>query len=139
MPTLTAAQRREAARVEYDAFLAACPSRQVLDRISDKWVTLVLVALADGAMRYSDLCRVIAGVSQKMLTQTLRTLERDGLVSRTLTPAVPARVDYALTPLGEGLMLAVTAIKTWAEEHISEIHASRATYDGRTAADPEGR
>jgi DNA-binding HxlR family transcriptional regulator len=134
MPTLTAAQRREAARAEYDAFLAACPSRQVLDRISDKWVTLILVALADGPLRYRDLCRIIAGVSQKMLTQTLRTLERDGLVSRTLTPAVPARVDYALTPLGRSLMPAVHAIKGWAEEHIGEIAASRAAYDARAAA-----
>ena len=81
MPTLTAEQRRTAAREEYDAFLAACPSRQVLTRISDKWVTLILVALADGPLRYSDLGKIIAGVSQKMLTQTLRTLERDGLVS----------------------------------------------------------
>src|SRR5215469_7866973 len=132
MPTLTAGQRREAARAEYDAFLATCPSRQVLDRISDKWVTLVLVALADGTKRYSDLCRVIAGVSQKMLTQTLRTLERDGLVARTATLAVPVRVDYALTPLGESLMPAVNAIKSWAEEHIAEIEASRAGYDRRS-------
>jgi DNA-binding HxlR family transcriptional regulator len=134
MPTLTAAQRREAARAEYDAFLAACPSRQVLDRISDKWVTLIMVALAGGPLRYRDLCRIIAGVSQKMLTQTLRTLERDGLVTRTLTPAVPVRVDYALTPLGQSLMPAVNAIKTWAEEHIGEIEASRAAYDSRTTA-----
>jgi DNA-binding HxlR family transcriptional regulator len=134
MPTLTAAQRREAARAEYDAFTAACPSRQVLDRISDKWVTLLLVALADGALRYTDLCRVIAGVSQKMLTQTLRTLERDGLVARTVTPSVPVRVDYALTPLGQSLMPAVNAVKTWAEQHIGEIQASRTAYDSRTAA-----
>lgn len=133
MPTLTAAQRREAARVEYNAFLAACPSRQVLDRISDKWVTLILVALDGGTRRYSDLNRVIAGVSQKMLTQTLRTLERDGLVSRTLTPGVPARVDYSLTPLGESFMPAVKAVKAWAEQHISEIEASRAAYDNRAA------
>jgi DNA-binding HxlR family transcriptional regulator len=134
MPTFTAAQRREIARGEYDAFLAACPSRQVLDRISDKWVTLILVALAGGTLRYSDLCRIIAGVSQKMLTQTLRALERDGLVSRTMTPGVPVRVDYALTPLGGSLMPAVNAIKTWAEDHIGEIEASRAVYDGRTVA-----
>jgi DNA-binding HxlR family transcriptional regulator len=132
MPTLTAAQQRESARAEYDAFLAACPSRQVLDRISDKWVTLILVALADGALRYSDLCRVIAGVSQKMLTQTLRTLERDGLVSRTVTPAVPVRVCYELTPLGASLMPALEAIKMWSEAHIGEIAASRAAYDDRT-------
>jgi DNA-binding HxlR family transcriptional regulator len=77
---------------------------------------------------------VIAWVSQKMLTQTLRTLERDGLVARTVTPAVPVRVDYALTPLGEGLMPAVNAVKAWAEQHIEEIEASRAAYDGRAAA-----
>lgn len=134
MPTLTAAQRREAARAGYDAFLAACPSRQVLDRISDKWVTLVLVALAGGSLRYTDLCRTIAGVSQKMLTQTLRTLERDGLVTRTVTPTVPVRVDYALTPLGQSLMPAVNAVKAWAEQHIGEIQASRAAYDSRAVA-----
>lgn len=134
MPTLSAAQQRAAARAEYDAFLAACPSRQVLARISDKWVTLVLVALAGGPLRYSDLGRIIAGVSQKMLTQTLRTLERDGLVARTVTASVPARVDYQLTPLGESLMPAVNTVKTWAEEHIAEIEASRAAYD-QTAAD----
>jgi DNA-binding HxlR family transcriptional regulator len=133
VPTLTAAERRAAARAEYDAFLAACPSRQVLARISDKWVTLILVALAGGPQRYSDLSRTIAGVSQKMLTQTLRTLERDGLVTRTVTASVPARVDYQLTPLGEGLMPAVNAIKTWAEEHIAQIEASRAAYDRKAA------
>ena len=129
MPTLTAAQRRTAARQEYDAFLAACPSRQVLTRISDKWVTLILVALADGPLRYSDLGRIIAGVSQKMLTQTLRRLERDGLLTRTITPAVPVRVDYELTALGETILPVVVAIKQWSEAHISEIHAARDTYD----------
>jgi DNA-binding HxlR family transcriptional regulator len=127
--TVTAAGRRAAARAEYDAFLAACPSRQVLARISDKWVTLVLVALAGGPLRYSELGRVIAGVSQKMLSQTLRTLERDGLVSRTVTAGVPVRVDYQLTSLGESLMPAVNAVKAWAEAHIGEIEASRAAYD----------
>jgi DNA-binding HxlR family transcriptional regulator len=134
VPTLTAAQQRAAARAEYDAFLAACPSRQVLARISDKWVTLILVALAGGPLRYSDLGRIITGVSQKMLTQTLRTLERDGLVARAVTASVPVRVDYQLTPLGDSLMPAVNAVKAWAEEHISEIEASRATYDQQVSA-----
>jgi DNA-binding HxlR family transcriptional regulator len=134
VPTLTAGQQRAAARAEYDAFLAACPSRQVLARISDKWVTLILVALAGGPLRYSDLGRVITGVSQKMLTQTLRTLERDGLVSRAVTASVPVRVDYQLTPLGDSLMPAVNAVKAWAEEHISEIEASRAAYDQQASA-----
>jgi len=134
MPTLTAAQQRAAARAEYDAFLAACPSRQVLARISDKWVTLILVALAGDPLRYSDLGRIITGVSQKMLTQTLRSLERDGLVSRAVTASVPVRVDYQLTPLGDSLMPAVNAVKAWAEEHISEIETSRAAYDQKTSA-----
>src|SRR3712207_85026 len=98
MATKTAAERRSEARVAYDAFLDVCPARKLLTRISDKWVGLVLAALADGPRRYNDLARKIAGVSQKMLTQTLRSLERDGLVSRTVIPAVPVRVDYALTP-----------------------------------------
>src|SRR5690606_27563698 len=103
MPTTTAVQRRQQARIEYDAFLRDCPTNQLLDRISDKWVALVVAALAAGPMRYSELGRKIAGVSPKMLTQTLRTLERDGLISRTVTPSVPVRVDYSLTPLGESL------------------------------------
>ena len=129
MPTQTAAQRRQAARIEYDAFLATCPSRQLVDRISDKWVTLVLPALADGPQRYSDLARRIAGVSQKMLTQTLRSLERDGLVTRQVTPSVPVRVDYELTPLGHNLMQLLSSIKHWAELHMDEVLEARATYD----------
>ena len=129
MPTRTAAQRRTEARAAYDAYLAACPARELLDRISDKWVTLVLNALADGPRRYSDLGRIIAGVSQKMLTQTLRTLERDGMVTRTVTPSVPVRVDYELTPLGAGLLPLVQAAKVWAETHIGEVHAARTAFD----------
>jgi Predicted transcriptional regulators len=88
MATTTAAQRREHERAAYNAYVAECPSRQVLDALSDKWVTLVLTALADAPRRYSELSRTIAGVSQKMLTQTLRMLERDGLVTRTITASV---------------------------------------------------
>jgi DNA-binding HxlR family transcriptional regulator len=129
MPTMTAAQRREAEREAYDAFLASCPTRQLLDRISDKWVSLVLVALADGPRRYSDISRQIAGVSQKMLTQTLRTLERDGLLTRTVTPTVPVRVDYALTGLGESLQQVMRTLKDWAEQHIEEVRDAQLTYD----------
>ena len=128
MPTLSAAQRRERARAAYNAYVASCPSRQVLDVLSDKWVTLVLTALADGPRRYSALARTIAGVSQKMLTQTLRALERDGLLTRTVTPSVPVRVDYELTPLGRSLLPVVQAIKDWAETHIDEVHAARAAH-----------
>src|ERR1700742_693226 len=126
---MTAAQRRARARDAYNAYVAECPSRQVLDAISDKWVTLVLNALADGPLRYSDLARRIAGVSQKMLTQTLRRLERDGLLTRTITPSVPVRVDYQLTPLGATILPVVTAIKQWSEAHIDEIHTARDDYD----------
>ncbi|WP_433170655.1 winged helix-turn-helix transcriptional regulator [Actinoallomurus sp. CA-150999] len=129
MPTQTAAQRRAEARAAYDAYMAACPARDLLDRISDKWVTLILNALADGPRRYSDLGRTIAGVSQKMLTQTLRALERDGMVTRTVTPSVPVRVDYELTPLGVSLLPLVQAAKAWAETHIEEVHTARAAYD----------
>ncbi|AYC39437.1 winged helix-turn-helix transcriptional regulator [Streptomyces griseorubiginosus] len=133
MPTTTAAQRREQARVEYDAFIKGCPTNQLLDRLSDKWVSLVVAALSGGPMRYSDLSRKIAGVSPKMLTQTLRTLERDGILTRTITPSVPVRVDYALTPLGSSLAGLLTAVKTWAETHIEEVHEARERYDTETA------
>ncbi|TWD74814.1 HxlR family transcriptional regulator [Kribbella amoyensis] len=133
MPTRTAAQRREEAARAYDAFIAVCPTRQLVDRISDKWVTLVLCALGDGPKRYSDLSRRIAGVSQKMLTQTLRSLERDGLVVREVTPSVPVRVDYELTPLGTTLMPLIAAIKTWAETHMDEVATSREAYDAVAA------
>ncbi len=132
MATTTAAQRREQARAEYDAFLKGCPTNQLLDRISDKWVALVVSALAPGPMRYSDLGRRIAGVSPKMLTQTLRSLERDGLLTRTVTPSVPVRVDYALTPLGASLSLLLTAVKDWAETHFDEVHRAREHYDTGT-------
>ena len=132
MPTTTAAQRREQARVEYDAFIKGCPTNQLLDRLSDKWVSLVVAALSTGTMRYSDLTRKIAGVSPKMLTQTLRTLERDGILTRTVTPSVPVRVDYALTPLGSSLAGLLTAVKNWAETHIEEVHEARERYDTET-------
>jgi DNA-binding HxlR family transcriptional regulator len=128
MGTMTAAQRRERERAAYNAYVAECPSRQVLAALSDKWVTLVLTALAASPQRYSELSRTIAGVSQKMLTQTLRMLERDGLVTRTITPAVPVRVDYQLTPLGDTLLPVVRAIKDWSETHIAEVQAARAAY-----------
>ncbi|MFE3653171.1 winged helix-turn-helix transcriptional regulator [Streptomyces sp. NPDC057579] len=121
------------ARAAYDAYLAECPARQLLDRISNKWVSLLVNALADGPQRYSDLSRQLVSVSQKMLTQTLRTLERDGLVERTVTPAVPVRVDYALTPLGKGLLPVMQAIKNWAEDNMDEVLAARTHYDSQTA------
>jgi DNA-binding HxlR family transcriptional regulator len=143
---MSAAEKRAQAKVEYDAFLANCPSRQVLDRISDKWVALVLAALVSEGpqpgqdcpgeprpMRYSELSRRLAGVSQKMLTQTLRYLERDGLLTRTVTPTVPVTVTYELTDLGSSLQGVMRDIKAWAEDHIDEVHANRERYDTRVA------
>ncbi|MEV4462721.1 helix-turn-helix domain-containing protein [Micromonospora echinofusca] len=129
MATLSAAQLRERQRDEYNAFLARCPGHQLLATLSDKWVTLVLAALADGPRRYSDLSRTISGASQKMLTQTLRKLERDGLLARTVTPSVPVRVDYEITALGRTLLPIQQAIKHWAETHIEQVHRARAAYD----------
>ena len=146
MPTRTAAQKRAQAKADYDAFLADCPSRRLLDRISDKWVALILAALgSDGpnprvdrvgqprSMRYSELSRRLAGVSQKMLTQTLRSLERDGLVTRTVTPTVPVTVTYELTDLGLSLHRVMGGIKVWAEAHMDEVLANREEYDTRTS------
>ena len=126
--------------MEFNAFLAVCPSRQLLDRISDKWVVLVLCALSgdrDAASpghatpapkRYSELSRVLAGVSQKMLTQTLRSLERDGLVTRTVTPTVPVTVTYELTDLGASLHHVTRGLRSWAQEHMAEVLLHRETH-----------
>jgi DNA-binding HxlR family transcriptional regulator len=143
MATTTAAEKRAQAKVAYDAFVAACPSRKLLDRISNKWVTLVLAALGGagpvrpgagcagepGAMRYSELSRLLAGVSQKMLTQTLRSLERDGLITRTATPTVPVTVTYELTALGLSLQQTMRSLKTWAQTNMDDVLAHRETYD----------
>jgi DNA-binding HxlR family transcriptional regulator len=141
MATTTAAQKRTQTKAEYDAFLTVCPSHKLLERISGKWVTLILAALGSGpdcagdprSMRYSELSRLLAGVSQKMLTQTLRSLERDGLISRTVTPTVPVTVSYELTDLGLSLHQMMRGLKTWAEMHMDDVSANRATYDNTTA------
>ncbi|MEU4708698.1 helix-turn-helix domain-containing protein [Nocardia salmonicida] len=129
MSTRTAAERRAEAGAAYNAYVAECPARQLLDRIGDKWVSLAINALADGALRYGELGRRLAGVSQKMLTQTLRNLERDGLVTRTVLAEVPVRVEYRLTPLGEELLPVMRTIKGWAEQHMDQVLAARAAYD----------
>ena len=129
MATTTGAQRREQAKRDYDAFLAGCPTRELLSTLTDKWAALVIAGLAGGPQRHGELARRIAGVSQKMLTQTLRTLERDGLLSRTVTASVPVRVDYELTPLGRELLPVMVAIKTWAESHMDRVFEARARFD----------
>jgi DNA-binding HxlR family transcriptional regulator len=103
-----------------------CPSRLVLDRIADKWTALTIQILAGGTMRYAALQREIGGISQKMLTQTLRSLERDGLVQRTVHPVVPPKVEYSLTKLGRTLIEPLQGLCRWSEKHLAELQANRA-------------
>ncbi len=130
MATMTAQQKRDVERRAYDAYLRECPSHQLVGMISDKWVVLTLSALGRGPRRHSELRRAIPSVSQKMLTQTLRTLERDGFVERTVTPSVPVRVDYELTSLGRDFLPLVVALKAWAEDNIDRVNLARESYDG---------
>jgi DNA-binding HxlR family transcriptional regulator len=102
-----------------------CPSRLVLDRIADKWTALIIQILARGTMRYAALQREIGDISQKMLTQTLRSLERDGLVKRTVHPVVPPKVEYSLTRLGRTLIEPLHALCRWSERHLAELQANR--------------
>ena len=102
---------------------------EVLQRIGDKWSVLVVQTLADGPKRFNELRREIASISQRMLTLTLRGLERDGLVSRTITPTIPPRVDYELTELGQSLRAPVCALGQWAVDNITDIHEAQARFD----------
>ena len=115
--------------MDASAYAKNCPSRQILDRIGDTWSVLVVMMLADGPQRYTALSRRIEGVSPKMLTQTLRGLERDGLIGRTVHAEVPPRVDYELTTLGRSLLSLVGALENWAETHIEDVQAAREAYD----------
>jgi DNA-binding HxlR family transcriptional regulator len=101
----------------------------LLSRIGDKWTVLVVQTLAGGSKRFNELRREIPSVSQRMLTLTLRNLERDGLVSRTVTPTIPPRVDYELTELGQSLQKPICGLATWALDHVDAIHAAQARFD----------
>jgi DNA-binding HxlR family transcriptional regulator len=108
---------------------ANCPTRRILDRIGDRWTVLIIGVLGEGDARFSELRRRIEGISQKMLTQTLRGLERDGLVLRTVYPEVPVRVEYSLTSAGRTLLAPLSALQAWAVEHLSDVSASQSAYD----------
>lgn len=116
----------ESSGLPADVYSAKCPTRQVLDHIAGKWTVLIVDALLEGTLRYTDLSRRIEGVSQKMLTQTLRSLEADGFVTRTVYPTIPPRVEYALTELGQSLGEPIAALRRWTETHINEIERARA-------------
>lgn len=132
--TLTAEQKRQTEKSIYNAALESCPSRQLRETISSKWVGLVLCALAEGQQRHSDLRRSIPGASQKMLTSTLRSLERDGLISRRITASVPVRTDYELTLRGRSLLPVMLGMKAWAEANMADVAQSRLEHDRRKLA-----
>jgi len=114
----------------HTALSQECPAvREVLNRVGDKWSVLIVSLLAQGPKRFSELRRTIDGISQRMLTLTVRGLERDGLLKRTIYPTIPPRVDYELTHLGKTLLEPVLALGAWAAEHRFEIHEARERYD----------
>lgn len=121
-------------KTKCDVLDEQCPSRAVLDRIADKWTSLVIYTLSDGTFRYGELERRIGGISQKMLTQTLRSLEDDGLVERKIYPVVPPHVEYSLTPLGRTLIEPLTAVCRWAERHLPQLLANRRRSESRRLA-----
>ena len=108
-----------------------CRAREVLQRVGDKWSVLAIDLLGQGTMRFSELHRAIDGITARMLTVTLRGLERDGIVTRTIHPVIPPRVEYALTPMGRTLLDTIGQLVTWADGHLPEIEAARVAYDAR--------
>lgn len=117
----------------YDVYDSTCPARMVLDHVGDKWALLVLNRLGQGPVRFNALRRDIHGLSQKVLSQVLKRLERDGLITRTAFPTVPVTVEYALTGLGECLNANVGPLLRWAEANMEQIKSAQSAYDGRLA------
>lgn len=115
----------------YDVYQQSCPTRMVLDRLADKWAVLILGRLDDEPRRFNQLRREIGGVSQKVLSQTLKNLERDGLVTRRAFATVPVTVEYAITPLGQSLQSTVRGLTKWAETHVDAVLASQRQFDRR--------
>lgn len=121
--------RRRAPR--FNVFQADCPTRLVLDRIADKWTVLVLVLLERQTWRFNELRREVEGVSPKMLSHTLKTMERDGLIARKAYPTVPVTVEYSILPLGRTLAAQMDSLRAWAEAHVPEVLRAQLRYDGR--------
>lgn len=130
-----------APRFSYNVYEDRCPTRQVLERLADKWALLILDRLEGGPVRFNALRRDIKRVTQKVLAQTLRKLERDGLISRRAFATVPVTVEYELTPLGKTLTYTVSALARWAETHMDAVLAAQAAYDAAasTASEEPGR
>ncbi|MFC5185816.1 winged helix-turn-helix transcriptional regulator [Actinomadura harenae] len=133
---MTADQRRARAKAEFDEYMEMCPTSRLMAVLGNKWTTMLLNRLAgNGTMRHAELARSAPGISAKMLTQSLRALERDGLVTRHVTPTVPVQVDYTLTVLGESLMPVVAGVQNWAELHMPDVEVARVRYDGAQAGE----
>ena len=126
-------------RLRPDVFNANCDSRQVLALLADRWSMLTIYALSRGVRRHGELKRMIGGISQKMLTQTLRSLERDGIVQRCVYAVVPPRVDYRLTPLGKTLLTPLRSICRWAESHLPQVRTAREAATSRSTPATLGR
>ena len=116
----------------WDVMVATCPSRTSLARIANKWTAMIVIALSEGPLRFGALREAVDGISGKVLTETLRDLERDGIVSRTMYNEMPPRVEYELTPLGQTLREPLTALGRWAEAYIEDVLRAREDYDQRT-------
>lgn len=129
MATMTAAQRREQDKAAFNAYLDACPTAALRGLLGNKWNSLILMELRQGTRRYAALGRALPSASAKMLTQTLRALERDGFVERAVTPSVPVQVEYALTPLGERLCSLLDHVREWADANFDDVQAARVRYD----------
>lgn len=114
--------------------VGACPVRSVLDKVGDKWSMLIVMTLAGGALRFNEIKRRVPDISQKMLTQTLRELQRDGLVGRTVFPTVPPAVEYRLTPLGDSIIGPFGALINWANQNHGQIYAARVEFEAKAAA-----
>ncbi len=124
----------EGATPGWDCYSSACPSRLVLNRLADKWALLILGTLSGGPVRFNELRRRIDGVSQKMLSQTLKNLERDGLICRRAYATVPVTVEYAMTELGETLAETIIALRVWTATHMGNILAAQSAYDAAMRA-----
>ncbi len=129
MTWFPAGNRRVERLMEYDVYIQTCPTRLVLDRLADKWAVLVLGKLDEQPVRFNQLKREIDGISQKVLSQVLKKLERDGLVSRSVFATVPVTVEYAITPLGRTLTSTVAALTRWAEDNIEAVLQAQQKYD----------
>lgn len=125
----------------WNVMLASCPSRTSLAKVANKWTAMIVIALSSGPVRFGEIRQAVQGISGKVLAETLRDLERDGILSRTAYDQMPPRVEYELTPLGRTLREPLTALGLWAEQHIEEVLVARDRYDERPAAEelPTGR